>query len=147
MPGDPLPALLEALRPTLISQISTRVHTEIPDYQNVPLEIVTERYAAIVDALIKSLATHEPSHFTNYVERIGRTRMNQGYTINGLLTAAAIVQDVALQTIPPALAADPEAQASMVRRITSLLHFARLVLGRQHLDTVVHPDPSHPGRA
>ena len=147
MPDDPLPALLQAQRAALIREIAARVHAEIPDYHQLPLDTVTARFTAIVDALILSLATRDPSHFTNFVERVGRQRLDQGFAIDSLLTAAAIVQDVALQTIPPALAADPGLQASVIRRITSLLHFARLVLGRQHLDTVVHRDPPPPGDA
>jgi hypothetical protein len=134
---DPLPPILAAERSALITQIAGRVQREIPDYQAVPLGVVTERYTIIVDAVIRSLNSYDPSQLTSVLGEAGRARLSQGYTLDALLTAATIVEESFADAVRRHLPGDPERQAANVRRVVNLVGTARHVLSRLNLDAVL----------
>ena len=140
-PTDRIAQILRDQRPAMIETIARRIHQEIPDYRTVPLPIVTDRFTAIVDAMIASLIAHDPTHLTQVLEQTGRQRIVQGYGIGALLTAADIVEQTMTPILTRELADDPDFQASTIRRLTSLIRTARHVLSRINLDEVVKQGP------
>jgi len=140
-PADRIAEILRVHRATMIEIIARRIHQEIPDYQTAPLSIVTERFTAIVDAMIASLTAHDPTHLTQVLEQAGRQRIVQGYGIQALLTAADIVEQTMTPVLTRELADDPDLQASTIRRLTSLVRTARHILSRINLDEVVKQVP------
>ena len=139
--SDPLPALLDSERDALIARIVERVSHEIPDYATAPPAVVTARFTAIVDDMIRSLIARDPSHLTNLLERTTRKRLAQGYTIHALIIAANIVSEVASEMIRRRMAADPEQQTIALRRVNNLISIGRSVMSRCHLDVVVNQIP------
>jgi hypothetical protein len=140
-PADRIADILRAQRPAMIETIARRIHQEIPDYQTVPLAVVTDRFTAIVDAMIASLTAHDPTHLTQVLEQTGRQRIVQGYGISALLTASEIVEQTMAPVLTRELDDDPDLQASTIRRLTSLVRTARHVLSRINLDEVVKQGP------
>jgi hypothetical protein len=140
-PTDRIAQILRDQRPAMIETIARRIHQEIPDYHTVPLPIVTDRFTAIVDAMIASLTAHDPTHLTQVLEQTGRQRIIQGYGIGALLTAADIVEQTMTPILTRELADDPDFQMSTIRRLTSLIRTARHVLSRINLDEVVKQGP------
>jgi hypothetical protein len=140
-PADRIANILRAQRPAMIETIARRIHQEIPDYQTVPLAVVTDRFTAIVDAMIASLTAHDPTHLTQVLEQTGRQRIVQGYGISALLTASEIVEQTMAPVLTRELDDDPDLQASTIRRLTSLVRTARHVLSRINLDEVVKQGP------
>lgn len=140
-PPDRVAEILRAQRTAMIDVIARRIHQEIPDYHNVPLPTVTERFTAIVDAMIASLTAYDPTHLTQVLEHTGRQRIVQGYGIDALLTAADIVEQTMGPVLTRELADDPDLQAGTLRRLTSLVRTARHILSRINLDEVVKQGP------
>ena len=139
--SDPLPALLDSERDVLIAHIVERVSHEIPDYVTAPPAVVTARFTAIVDDMIRSLIARDPSHLTNPLERTTRKRLAQGYTIHALIAAANIVGEVFSARITLQSALDPARQAIALRRISNLIGTSRSVMSRCHLDVVMNQIP------
>ncbi len=135
-PSDPIAVLLAAHRAALISRITQRIQQEIPDYATVAQAEIQVRYTVIVDAMSKSLITHDPSHLTNLLVQVARPRLVQGYTIDALLTAARIVEQSYGELITREVS-DPRAQTVTLRQITNLIGTVRHVLSRLHLSVVV----------
>ncbi len=139
--NDPLPALLEAEREALITGIVERVRREIPDYAAAPLGVVTARFTAIVNDVIRSLVTRDPSPLTQPLERTTRKRLAQGYSITALIIATNIVGDVFSAMIRRCMADDPQREAIVLRRISNLIGTSRSVISRCHLAAVVNQMP------
>jgi hypothetical protein len=140
-PPDRIAEILRVHRATMIQIIARRIHQEIPDYQTAPLPIVTERFTAIVAAMIASLIAYDPTHLTQVLEQAGRQRIVQGYGIQALLTAADIVEQTMAPVLTRELADDPDLQAGPIRRLTSLVRTARHILSRINLEEVVKQGP------
>lgn len=140
-PPDRVAEILRAQRAAMIEIIARRIHQEIPDYRTVPLSIVTDRFTAIVDAMIASLTAYDPTHLTQVLEQTGRQRLVQGYGIQALLTAADIVEQTMAPVLTRELADDLDLQTSTIRRLTSLVRTGRHILSRINLDEVVKQGP------
>ena len=139
--GNPLAVCLQDQREALIMRITARIHAEIPDYATASPALVRTRYTAIVDAMSRSLTTHNPSHLTSLLEQAARERLAQGYTIDALLMAADIVQQEFIVTITHELTADPGLEATTTRRVNNLVGTSRHVMSRFHLDAVMKQGP------
>ena len=128
--------VLEMHRESMVTAFVQYVIKTIPGYKAIPLDEVRAQLRPSMDALIDSLCRHDTAVLAQFVEDLGRRRLQAGIPIEAQLGAIRVMREVINQHITPALADSAATQAVFQRTLDRRQDMVSNILTRIYLGSV-----------
>lgn len=128
--------VLEIHRESMVAAFVQYVISTIPGYKTIPLDQVRAQLRPSMDTLIDSLCRQDTAVLVQFVEELGRRRLQAGIPIEAQLSATQVMREVINRHISPALAHNPATQAAFQRTLDRRQAMVSNILTRVYLGNV-----------
>jgi transposase-like protein len=117
----------------IVAQIVTYMRREMPTYEALPMDEVRSRVSVLVDMLHEALVKNERQTWDDFVERMVRQRLKEGYALAEIQQVIDIVERVLLSVIARAYRRDPHAvRGAKSRFIESFMFETRATVDKAY---------------
>ncbi len=128
--------VLETHRESMVTAFVQYVINTIPGYRTIPVDQVRAQLRPSMDKLIDSLCGHDTAVLAQFVEDLGRRRLQAGIPIQAQLSATQVMREVINQHIMPTLAGSPATLATFQRTLDRRQAMVSNILTRIYLGSV-----------